>query len=119
MLIGLTGRPGVGQDVVADYLARAHAFTSTKHITDELVDELSGHHVVVTHIRDRVDAEILAERGGIIVHLRDAQLPDLGPEGGIALREIDHQVMVTRDCFRAFDLLDRVIGEAEFCEVAA
>ncbi|KAI3597683.1 hypothetical protein D8I24_6499 [Cupriavidus necator H850] len=114
MLIGLTGRPGVGQDVVADYLSRAHAFISTKLITDDLVDDLSGHHIVVTNIRDRVDAEILAERGGIVVHLRDPGLPDFGPENGISLRDTDHQVTVTKDCFRAFDLLDRVVGDAEF-----
>ncbi|MCY1263105.1 hypothetical protein D9M68_123730 [compost metagenome] len=119
MLIGLTGRPGVGQDAVADYLARTHAFTPTKLITDPLVDELAGHHVVVTHIRDRFDAEILAERGGIVVHLRDPNLPDFGPENGIALRDVDHQVTVSRDFFRAFDLLDRVIGDAEFLGAAA
>lgn len=119
MLIGLTGRPGVGQDVVADYLARSHAFTPTRLITDDLVAELSGHHVVVTAIRDRVDAEILADRGGILVHLRDSQLPDLGPENGITLREVDHQVTVTADFFAAFDLLDRVIGESEFSGAAA
>ncbi|AEI76526.1 hypothetical protein CNE_1c11710 [Cupriavidus necator N-1] len=118
MLIGLTGRPGVGQDAVADYLARTHAFTPTKLITDPLVDELAGHHIVVMHIRDRVDAEILAERGGIVVHLRDPHLPDFGPENDIALRDIDHQVTVSRDFFRAFDLLDRVIGDAEFLGAA-
>ncbi|MFS8973886.1 hypothetical protein PO002_05130 [Cupriavidus necator] len=119
MLIGLTGRPGVGQDVVADYLARSHGFTVTRLITDDLVDELSGHHVVVTRIRDRVDAELLFDRGGIVVHLRDPNLPDFGPDNGIALRDIDHQVTVTTDFFRAFDLLDRVIGEAEFSGAAA
>ncbi|QYY30331.1 hypothetical protein K2O51_23465 [Cupriavidus pinatubonensis] len=119
MLIGLTGRTGVGQDVVADYLARAHAFTPTKYITDPVVDDLPGHHVVVTHVRDYIDAELLAERGGIVVHLSDAQLPDFGPENGITLRDIDHQVTVTSDFFHAFDLLDRVIGEAEFSGAAA
>lgn len=114
MLIGLAGRAGVGQDVVADYLTQTHAFTSTTHITDDLVDELAGHQVVVISIRDRIDAELLANRGGILVYLRDPHLPDLGPENGIALRDVDHEVEVTCDFFRVFDLLDRVIGEAEF-----
>lgn len=114
MLIGLAGRAGVGQDVVADYLTQTHAFISTTLITDDLVDELAGHHVVVTNIRDRLDAELLAERGGVLVHLQDPGLPDLGPENGIALRDVDHQVEVTSDFFRVFDLLDRVIGECEF-----
>lgn len=114
MLIGLAGRAGVGQDVVADYLTRTHAFTATTRITDDLVSELAGHHVVVTNIRDRVDAELLADRGGIVVYLTDPDLPDVGPENGITLRDVDHQVAVTRDFFRVFDLLDRVIGECEF-----
>ncbi|MNU07831.1 hypothetical protein D3C72_2535980 [compost metagenome] len=54
-----------------------------------------------------------------MVHLRDPNLPDFGPENGIALRDIDHQVTVSRDFFRAFDLLDRVIGDAEFLGAAA
>lgn len=119
MLIGLTGRPGAGHDVVADYLARAHAFTPTPRITDELIDQLSGHHVVVTEIRDHIDADILVSRGGILVHLCDPCLPDFGPEHGIVLRDIDHQVTVTADYFRAFDVLDRVIGDAEFSGLAA
>ncbi|CAG2129307.1 DEAD/DEAH box helicase family protein [Cupriavidus numazuensis] len=119
MLIGLTGRPGAGHNVVADYLARAHAFTPTHLITDELVDQLSDHHVVVTEIRDHVDADILTARGGILVHLCDPCLPDFGPANGIVLRDIDHQVTVTVDYFRAFDVLDRVIGEAEFCGAPA
>ena len=119
MLIGLAGRPGVGQDVVADYLTQTHAFTSTYLITDDLVDELAGHQVVVTNIRDRIDAELLTDRGGVLVYLRDPQLPDLGPENGIALRDFDHEVEVTCDFFRVFDLLDRVIGESEFLGASA
>ncbi|KWR80330.1 MULTISPECIES: hypothetical protein [Cupriavidus] len=114
MLIGLAGRAGVGQDVVADYLTQTHAFTSTTLITDDLVDELADHQVVVTTIRDRADADRLADRGGVLVYLCDPQLPHLGPENGIALRDVDHAVEVTCDFFRVFDLLDRVIGEAEF-----
>lgn len=114
MLIGLAGRAGVGQDVVADYLIQTHAFTAAALIADGLVDELAGHHVIVLNIRDRLDAELLAERGGVLVYLRDPSLPDLGPENGIALRDVDHQVEVTSDFFRVFDLLDRVICEAEF-----
>ncbi|WP_416046698.1 hypothetical protein [Cupriavidus basilensis] len=114
MLIGLTGRPGTGQAFVADYLARTHAFVTTSFITDSLVDELSGHHVLVLDLSGPEDAQHLHDRGGIVVHLVDPAFPSFGPDNGIALRPIDREINAARDIHRACDALDALIGESEF-----
>jgi len=115
MLIGLTGRPGVGQDVVADYLARAHAFITTPHITDDAATEHeAGHHVLVLDISSQIEAQEVYARAGVIVHLLDPSMPSFGPTNGIVLRAIDREIDATRGGFRAFDVLDALVGEAEF-----
>ena len=115
MLIGLTGQPGTGQDLVADYLMRTHAFITTPHITDEVVIEHdAGHHILVLDVSSQIEAQEVYARSGVIVHLLDPSMPSFGPTNGIVLRAIDREIDATRGSFRAFDVLDALVGEAEF-----
>jgi hypothetical protein len=119
MLIGLTGQLSTEKDAIADYLCRTHAFVRAERIDDPLIDEVGGHHVVIHSIDTAADASTVTERGGVLLHLVEAGEPDFGPGNGIELRDIDRQLTITPDLFRAFDILDALVGEAEFLENAA
>ncbi|MNS26115.1 hypothetical protein D3C72_580300 [compost metagenome] len=115
MLIGLTGLPGSGQGLVADYLMRTHAFITTPSVTDDAVTEHdAGHHVLVLDVPSQIEAQEIYARGGVIVHVVDPVMPSFGPTNGIVLRALDREINAASGSFRAFDVLDALVGEAEF-----
>jgi len=177
MLIGITGRPGAGQDAAADYLATsdhrcaiitfdrplrsmlragfdltdAHfqpdlfhvtlpglkkspaqmlhsprwqwirANTATETLLDPVRDALaearaSNVDVVIPDVYTEAEAALVREFGGQLLHLVSKHTPDLGPDPGIKLRELERELLVPARVFQLYDALDAIVGEEMFCE---
>jgi len=180
MLIGITGRPGAGQDAIADYLASSdHRFTIVSfdrplrrmlqagfHLADDhfrtdlfhtpvpqlkkspaqllhslrwtwiraavgadtLIDptrdalrEAAAQcvPVIIPDVCTEAEATLVREHGGRLLHLVNAATPNFGPDPGIKLQEFDRELHVTAHLFHAFDEVDAIVGEEEFCEALA
>lgn len=180
MLIGITGRPGAGQDAAADYLASSdHRFaivtfdrplrsmlracfdlseehflpvlfhtihpelrkspaqmlhslrwqwirtnTAPDTLLDPVRDALAEARarnvdVVIPDVYTEAEAALVREFGGQLLHLVNDHAPNLGPDTGIKLRELERELIVPSRIFQLYDALDAIVGEELFCEEIA
>lgn len=180
MLIGITGRPGAGQDTAADYLTSSeHRFAivtfdrplrsmlsadfdlteehfrsdlfhttlpalrkspaqmlhslrwewiRTNTAPDTLLDQARealadararNVDVVIPDVHTEAEAALVREFGGQLLRLVNDHAPNLGPDTGIKLRELERELIVPLRVFQLYDALDAIVGEELFCEEIA
>ncbi|MGD7196537.1 hypothetical protein ACQCQP_01525 [Ralstonia pseudosolanacearum] len=149
MLIGLTGADGVGTVTAADHLCLHHRFTQfplaelragwmladdafdPANVTaslsltarlSQLLGDLANVDAVVTGVRFEIEANMIRERGGVIVRIEHPGAPRVSEhenEAGIRLHDNDRVLHNYGTFFYLYDQLDTLVNALQFEQAGA